>query len=304
MSSNEYPPFTRLDSIKEFLFRFAAKGIIPFHWINKNLPEQSSLAKAELPIKLEIVSHCWNYSDFLTYQLSSLAKYPVNKVTVTHTVFYSEEDRATSELLAYFSSKQITNVHWNFIALPTEQLMRRAIGRNIAAKQTKADWVWFTDCDVVFHQGSLDSLAEQLHGRQDYLVYPRKLLATELLQKDDPLLADASDELGIKEVDMTKFSDQHFSRATGPIQIAHGDVARACGYCDDLKIYQTTVERWKKTYDDRAFRWLINSQGVAIDVPNVLFIRHAEKGRYKKDSAFSRVRKLVRKIKSSVFGLR
>ena len=302
MNQRHYDTFTRLDGFKEVLFRFAAKGWLPYHWFNKNLPSPEQLSKAELPIKLEIVSHCWNYSDFLTYQLSSLIKYDFKDVEVTYTLFYFEEDVATSKVLEFFSSQQKPRLTWNFIALPKEQLFRRAIGRNIAAKQSKADWLWFTDCDVVFHESSLDALARELQGRQDALVYPGKMQATELLAKNDPLLQKVKQKPAIREVDMEKFSDRSFSRATGPIQIVHGDVARACGYCHDLKVYQKTMPRWSKCYDDRAFRWLINSQGVPINVPNVLFIRHAEKGRYHQGSKISLFRKSIRRIKSRLIG--
>ena len=301
MNQRHDKTFTRLDSFKEILFRFAAKGWVPYYWFNKNLPSQELLSKAKLPVKLEIVSHCWNYSDLLSYQLSSLVKYEFQHAEVTHTVFYSEEDQATTQLLEFFSSQHKENVTWNFIALPKEQLFRRAIGRNEAAKQSQADWVWFTDCDVVFHEGALDALANELKGRQDVLVYPAKMRVTELLAKDDPLLQQIQ-QPAVREVDMEKFTDRTFSRATGPIQIVHGDVARACGYCDDLEVYQKAMPRWAKCYDDRAFRWLINSQGVPINVPNVLFIRHAEKGRYQQDSKISLIRKNIRRIKSNLIG--
>ena len=84
-------------------------------------------------------------------------------------------------------------------------------------------------------------------------------------------------------------------KAKGPHQITHGDIARACGYCDAIKHYQTPAERWMKTYEDRAFRWLIGTHGTPLDIPNVCQIRHIVKGRYKKDSLFTRLRKFIRK---------
>ena len=74
----------------------------------------------------------------------------------------------------------------------------------------------------------------------------------------------------------------------------HGDIARACGYCDAIKYYQTPAARWMKTYEDRAFRWLIGTHGTPLDIPNVCQIRHIVKGRYKKDSWWTKVRKAVR----------
>ena len=50
-----------------------------------------------------------------------------------------------------------------------------------------------------------------------------------------------------------------------------------------------------KTYEDRAFRWLIGTHGTPLDIPNVCQIRHIVKGRYNKNSFFTRVRKFIRK---------
>ena len=85
-------------------------------------------------------------------------------------------------------------------------------------------------------------------------------------------------------------------KAKGPHQITHGDIARACGYCDSIKYYQSPAERWMKTYEDRAFRWLIGTHGTPLPIPNVCQIRHIVKGRYaKQESAMTKVRKFIRK---------
>ncbi|MFI3246227.1 MAG: glycosyltransferase family A protein [Ferrimonas sp.] len=289
------------DQITEQALRLAASGVIPGRWFNRTLPTQASLTPAPEMFTLEIVSHCWKYSEFQLYQLSSLVNHPPTKLKVVHTVFYAEEDTDTVRVLDFFATQTVENVTWNFQALPKEQLFRRAIGRNKAAKATQADWIWFTDCDVVFHEHALDTLAEQLVGRQDYLVYPEQMLATDLLPKDDPLIVAAKAKPRLMALDLSRFSVRKFSRATGPIQITHGDVARACGYCASLAAYQKPAASWAKCYEDRAFRWLLGTQGVALAIPNVLFIRHAEKGRYTKNSAFSDFRKWVRRVKSEQF---
>ena len=72
------------------------------------------------------------------------------------------------------------------------------------------------------------------------------------------------------------------------------DIARAFGYCDSIDYYQQPAERWMKTYEDRAFRWLIGTHGTPLDIPNVCQIRHIVKGRYEKDSALTKIRKLIR----------
>lgn len=300
MALPEHQQPAMLDGIKEFLLRFAASGYFPATAFIKNQPDKTSLRVFEQDIKLEIVSHCWNYARFFVYQLSSLVKYPPTNMQVKLTVFYSEEDQETTKLLAHFQQISVPNVEWNFQKLPTPLLLRRAIGRNHASKHTEADWIWFADCDMVFHEGCLDALEGLLKGRQDILLFPDTLLVTPLLTEADPMISAGKDKTSLLEVDKTKFKPRKFDRATGAIQIIHGDVARACGYCDDLAVYQKPKYHWTKTYEDRAIRWLLGTHGTPISLPNLLLIRHAEKGRYKEDSKISVVRKTIRRIKSAL----
>lgn len=300
MALPEHQQPAMLDGIKEFLLRFAASGYFPATAFIKNQPDKTSLRVFEQDIKLEIVSHCWNYARFFVYQLSSLVKYPPTNMQLKLTVFYSEEDQETTKLLAHFQQISVPNVEWNFQKLPTPLLLRRAIGRNHASKHTEADWIWFADCDMVFHEGCLDALEGLLKGRQDILLFPDTLLVTPLLTEADPMISAGKDKTSLLEVDKTKFKPRKFDRATGAIQIIHGDVARACGYCDDLAVYQKPKYHWTKTYEDRAIRWLLGTHGTPISLPNLLLIRHAEKGRYKEDSKISVVRKTIRRIKSAL----
>lgn len=287
-----------LDKLTEFFLRFAASGLLPARWFTQHNLTPSDLTVASSPINLEIVSHCWNYSNFLVYQLNSLVQFPPSQLKVKMTVFYSEEDKSTCDLLKRYQALKVNNVDWNFVAIATSQLLRRAIGRNLAAKSTQADWIWFTDCDVLFYEDSLDQLALQLQTKKALLVYPKTLLATPLLSSSDPLINMSIESMNALEIDRSQFTPRHFSRATGPIQITHGDAARLYGYCDELSVYQKPRDYWAKTYEDRAFRWLLGTQGEPLKIPNIYWIRHQEKGRYKKDSLVSKVRKAIRKFKS------
>ena len=300
MALPEYRQPAMLDGVKEFLLRFAASGYFPATAFIKNQPDKTKLAVVHDNIKLEIVSHCWNYARFFVYQLSSLVKYPPSNMQLRFTVFYSAEDIETAKLLQHFQTITVPNVEWNFQQLPTPLLLRRAIGRNHASKHTQADWIWFADCDMVFHEGCLDTLEKLLKGRQDILLFPDTLLVTALLTEADPMISAGKDKTTLLEVDKSKFKPRKFDRATGAIQIIHGDVARACGYCDDLAVYQKPKQHWTKTYEDRAVRWLLGTQGTPIALPNLLLIRHAEKGRYKEDSKISVIRKAIRRVKSAL----
>ena len=123
----------------------------------------------------------------------------------------------------------------------------------------------------------------------------------DLLPEDDEILEKGRKGPGLLEIPLDQFTPYGGPRekAQGPHQITHGDIARACGYCDSIAYYQEPAERWMKTYEDRAFRWLIGTHGTPLDIPNVCQIRHIVKGRYKKNSWWTRVRMAVRKSQDS-----
>ena len=77
----------------------------------------------------------------------------------------------------------------------------------------------------------------------------------------------------------------------------HGDAARACGYCAQVPLYQRPATRWAKTYEDSAFRWLLGTDGVGLEVPGVHRIRHVHKGRYGESRTAARLRGSIRRAK-------
>lgn len=287
-----------LDSFRLVFFKFAAGGWIPAEWFEPNLIAVSDRQARTGRLKLEIVSHCWNYSHFLAYQLSSLVQFAPERMDVTMTVFYCPEDEKTSQLLTFFAQQDVANITWNWCQLPRQKLFRRGIGRNMAALQTKADWVWFTDCDLMFRHGCLDTLSELLQGKQDALFFPEEERTTDLLAEDNPMLKAGYGEPQILSVDTTNFTARKMSRATGPLQIAHGDVCRAVGYCRSIGLYQQPSEIWCKAHEDRAFRWLLRSQGLPLPIPGVYRIRHISKGRYTGSQTGSYLRTSLRRIQS------
>ena len=284
--------------VQEVLMRLAAAGLVPARIFLPSVPEPKDLPGHTGHLQLEIVSHSWRYHPLLAYQLSSLVNYPPSRVSVTMTVFYSPEDEGTAGTLDFFGRIAVPGVAWNWMPIEKERLFRRAIGRNLAARKTAADWIWFTDCDVVFHRGSLDALADALQGRRDRLVFPRTENCTSLLPPDDPLLTAAAEHPKVVDIDTARFTPREMEVAKGPMQIVHGDVARAVGYCEVIGVYQQPADRWRKAWEDRAFRWLLRTGGTAIDVPGIYRIRHASKGRYVERSLTGRVRGAIRRMES------
>lgn len=284
-----------LRTAEELLIRAAASGMVPASWF-LTLPDPASLSARTGKLSIEITSHCWNYAHLLVYQLSSLVNFPPTLGTVLMTVLHAPEDSQTRALLAHFAAIRVPGVSWNWVEMRKEELFRRGIGRNRIARQTRADWVWFTDCDTVFHRGCIDGLVAALQGRRDRMTYPRGEHITSLLDVDDPLIATNVDEPRVLDIDIDRFEFRALRHATGPYQIVHGDVARACGYCEQIKFFQRPVDQWSKAYEDRTFRWLMGTGGVPLDIPGAYRIRHRQKGRYGDDRLWARVRSKIRRM--------
>lgn len=282
--------------VEELLIRVAASGALP-PTLFLRLPDPATLAARRGLLSFEIVSHCWQYAHLLAYQLSSIVQFPPTRANVRVTVFHALEDGKTRAMLDYFGAIAVPNVGWNWRPLERERLFRRAIGRNLAARETAADWVWFTDCDIVFHRGCLDALAEKLQGSRERLVYPRDEHVTTLLPPDDPMLADERDRPRIVDIDTDRFQPLAVPQAKGAYQIVHGDIARRCGYCERPSFFQRPVPRWAKTYEDRTWRWLMQTDGTPLDIPGVHRIRHIHKGRYGGNRALAGTRSRIRRAK-------
>ncbi len=266
--------------MQETFFRLAASGFVPRSLFAPDLPLSPPPGREGRAVELEIVSHCWEYAHLLVYQLSSLVLRPPARTSVTMTVFHAPEDEATASLLAFFGSKEIPRVRWNWQPLEKTRLFRRSLGRNLAARATEADWIWFSDCDIVFREGAIDGAGDALRDRDDFLVFPRAHQITELLEHDDPILEEGRKELRLLDIDPAwGFSPDVRERAVGALQIARGDVARAAGYCGTIDFYQRPVPRWRRTHDDRVFRWLLGTQGNPVEIPGLYRIRHLSKGR-------------------------
>jgi len=280
-------------------YRLAPGVRLPASWWVPDMKKaQAESPEVRDPLEVEVVSHCWNYSHMLAYQLSSVVTNPPSKVKLIMTVCYCPEDKGTVDLLEFFAGKTVPNVAWNWQSMPPAELMRRAIGRHRAATTSTADWVWFTDCDLLFHAGCLDGLAPALVGRTEALVFPQEERCTSMLAADDAMLTAATARPKLVEIDPQRFEIQRPKKATGPLQIVRGDLARKFGYCGAIRCYQTPTDVWRKTYEDRAFRWLLGTHGTPIDVPGVYRIKHIEKGRYHGSKLMSRMRSEIRQAKA------
>lgn len=294
--------YSKFDAIKSWGLKQLAGGRVPatVFYDDLELPTLN-VVSGKQPFALEIVSHCWQYAHLLRYQLSSIVFYAPNDMDITVTVYYCQSDQATVDTLRYFTSFDQPNITWNWQCLPKEYLFRRSIGRNHAALNTKADWIWFTDCDSIFYQNCFSSLRQQLRHELSPLVFPLVEHRSRPLPPQHRQLSFTARDVSLVDIEPKDFIATAISRATGPLQIVHGDVARKLGYCQQTTIYQKPAKHWCKALEDRVFRWLLGTQGMGLPIEGVYRIQHQEKGRYTKGSAWSWLRSCAQAFNTAVW---
>jgi hypothetical protein len=252
------------------------------------------MASEERQKRIEIVSHCWagrygHYARCLAYQLSSLLINPPQHCHVTFTVCYEPTDVPTMRVMQQFievkdsfpeDDDRHSNICFASWGLPIEQLGRRAIGRNLAAKHSVADLVWFTDCDHLFCDGILDRLVAMEWPEGASMIYPREIMIHRDHATGDAVLNQMPIPPRMMDTDLSLFIPKRYNRAIGGVQIVQGDDAREFGYLADDDGWQEPLKR--KTFVscrcDQAYRNKCKQRGpiVAVDLLGVYRIRHTQ----------------------------
>lgn len=241
---------------------------------------------------IEIVTHCWSgsevpiYHRLLQIQLGSIARYApsiFDKVKVT--VCFNPEDIKTAEIAAlYFENPESKrNVRISMKPLLKKHLFRRAIGRNLAAKKTKADVVWFTDCDYLFMGDCLRDAYEACLASQHNMVFPSTVHIHKAHSFGDVLI----DKLERKPFHFPVIDREHFEprkerKAIGGIQIVKGDWCREFGYLDGTKWVEPVdpSKGFRSCKGDVPFRQAVG-RSEAVDISGVYRVRHSRAGRDK-----------------------
>lgn len=232
-------------------------------------------------MKIELVTHCYQYSSLLKYQLSSLVLTPLPAdVELKATVFFTEEDVETSNVLKRFQQFKIPSLQWNWRSQPPLELCRRSIGRNLAALASEADWIWFTDADYWFGAECWSSF-RKLEAEDSVLVYPRYVKHHKSHAVGDEAIAAAHLSEGFIEANPVDFEPRRMRKAIGGIQIAKGAVCRDKGYLKNGRRAQSPVSTllFERNQADVWFRQDLGTEGAAVDIEDVYRIRHSQAGR-------------------------
>ncbi|MFA5766369.1 MAG: hypothetical protein WC919_00410 [Candidatus Paceibacterota bacterium] len=218
---------------------------------------------------IEIVTHCFGerFATILNYHLSSIVLNESQPVTVT--VIFATNDKLTTKVLSHFGVVDRPWIMWNFIHMPIQSVYQRPIGRNLAAKSSKADVIWFTDADYVFGDGCLNSIWVP---QDDGIYHPEHEYRTTRkvkVQMIDALLKKS--DIGVVPIDPSQFVITDIRRAVGGVQIVSGDTARKIGYLPDNKDWQKPLEQYNRDDGSAFWRNLFSKFGTMV-IPNVFRI--------------------------------
>lgn len=249
---------------------------------------------------IEIISHCYNppgtdqYAQLLKWQIASLANYQPN-VDVCLTVCCSKDDEALHVMMQQIYRHLPGEIIYciNLLYLPHERLFRRAIGRNMRARQTSADVVWFTDCDYAFGPGCLLFTDRAIIPSCGLLMPDRCKISYDVNGHFSESYRDrphhATGDAAIKRernnplplLNDSEFKQREEHRAIGGLQIIGGDTARRIGYLDGTKWVEPVDPSlgFRSCRCDAAWRKHNKLQATRLPIPNVYRIRHLADGR-------------------------
>jgi hypothetical protein len=237
-------------------------------------------------MKIEIVSHCYAvdlpfYAGALCHQLSSYVLDPIAPPhEVVPAVCYCPADMRTWEVISYFRSEWKLRIA--AVPLSRSHLARRSIGRNVAAKTTEADIVWFADVDQVYRYGCLTKLANLEWPEGAVMIHPKEIRIRRDHATGDAELREPSKRPMTVMADPADFVPKRYKRAIGGVQIVRGDFAREHGYLDG-------DPKWQRPYDgsgfdscrcDLPYRKFVQQFGevAGVDLPGMFRLRHTEAG--------------------------
>lgn len=233
----------------------------------------TTLYQIVVAMTVSIITHVYGpfYITLLAEQLRSLARFRDATATV---LFWQEE----SHLIWEATDGIDAAVNWH--ALDWPELCNRIIGRNLAAKRSTADWVWFTDCDYLFGPGCLEAV-DALNPHAACMYYPKHAWRPRGDSKHNANDGDYFDDWKGGEDPFPHFVQlEKQKKAIGGIQIVPGDLARTYGYLDGLVRYHrpATAPVMGGWHGDKKYRnWLADKTGLPImgvDIPGVYRIRH------------------------------
>jgi hypothetical protein len=230
---------------------------------------------------IEICAHAFRYPRLLAFHLSGYVLHPPETETLV-TICYSHSDSTVTPTLDYFGAIKAQNVEWRWLDLPHEQLMRRAIGRNMVCRTTDAEYLLLSDIDYILRGPVLDAAVDEMRTHAPYLFYPRVPMQSISHEHGDAEI-ERVNEPGIYELDESRYTEISIDRPIGGCQWYPGDVARQKGYLPKGHKFLSPEPQWRQTRCDKHARGYSGLDSLGLSVEGVYRIRHSDRGRFNKD---------------------
>lgn len=228
---------------------------------------------------IRVVTHAWagrfpQYASFLRYQILSLERcHEELDGGIKLTICYCPDDNKVVEALVLRPT--FTFRLWETIPLSSQELGRRCIGRNMAARSSLEDFVFFTDVDHLFTPECFRQIPERFQKGAS-MIFPGTIKIHRLHSIGDYA---ATNELSLPTVLLeSDFEPKFYNRAIGGVQIVRGGFARKYGYLDgDQGWQQPTETPFGDFRDDLAYRRFCTSHGpiVKVDLDGIYRLRHS-----------------------------
>lgn len=236
---------------------------------------------------IEIIVHVYAeefpaFASLLTAQLSSLVLWQPQRCNVLVTVCGTPGDVLAFNTctLLHERLRPLPQASLRWVPFDKAHLFRRGCARNMIAKTTGANVVWFADADYLFGPGCLDALAEArlpgtLEVGQPRCVFPRQYQVHRSHAMGDAEIARIVPGQ-VFTPDLTLFEPCKLSFAIGGLQIVSGDWAARNGYLDGTKWSQPVPDatRFLDTKEDKHYRAACGGSS-PIDLPNLYRLRHS-----------------------------
>lgn len=232
-------------------------------------------------MQVEVVTHCYRYPKLLTFHLSAYVLRPPKTKTLV-SIYWTPTDDTVRPVLEHFSGLSPNNITWNYVELPHEQLMRRAIGRDMACRSTVADYLLLSDADYLLSGEVIDAAVEEMSQHPPSLCYPHTVMQSTSHELGDAEIAKVT-EPGVYDYQPDRYTEIPLPRAIGGAQWIPRKTANEKGYLPKGHKFLNPEPVWRQTRCDTRARGYWGLPQLALDVRGVYRIRHSERGRENKD---------------------
>lgn len=235
-------------------------------------------------MSIRVVTHAWagkfsQYASFLKHHIDSLSRcYDACEKQVKLTLCYCPQDDLVVNVIDSMSSAEWLDRGWLLIPLHLPLLGRRSIGRNLAAKISKEDYVFFTDVDHVFEPICFESIPSRFE-EGIAMIFPTEIKIHRLHSIGDAVANRAliDDPLPMNVLlKAENFTPKQYNRAIGGVQIVRGDIARL-GYLDGTEWNVPSMPAFKDFLDDIAYRRACSERGriQGVELSGIYRLRHS-----------------------------